>query len=142
MTHGGRFVATTWSVPPKVQMLGLAVATIQKQLHLPPPPPGVPSPFSLSDPEAVERLLTNAGLGEVRNERFTMIAEFPSAENYMNFLRDIAAPVRAVLAKQPAETQERVWRAIREAAHAYAASDGTVRLPSEGFYVSAMTIHT
>jgi SAM-dependent methyltransferase len=131
---GGRFVAATWSVPPKVPMLSLAMATIQKQLHVPPPPPDVPSPFSLSDPEAMKRLLTRAGFEDARHETFTMVADFASADEYTRFLRDIAAPVRAVLAKQPADAQETVWQAIREAANAYASPDGTVRMPNEGFY--------
>lgn len=135
LARGGKFVGATWSVPPKVPLISLPMAVMQKALQLAPPPPGTPSVFSLSAPDAVERLLIDAGFRDVATEGLTMTVEFPSTEVYTSFLRDMAPPIRALLAKQPPERQEMLWRAVREAARSYATPDGTVRMSNEGLYV-------
>jgi len=48
-----RLSAAVWSVPSKVPLLGLAFATVRKQIESPAPPPGTPGPFALADAEAL-----------------------------------------------------------------------------------------
>ena len=136
LTPGGRMATCVWDVPPKVPMVSLAMGVIQKMFQLPPPPPGMPSPFSLADAAALEQAFRDAGFSDVRSERMTVVVEFPSATGYADFLKDIAPPVRALLANQPEERQTEAWQAISEAAGQFSASDGTVRMPNEAIFVA------
>lgn len=126
-----RLVASVWSVPPKVPMVSLAMGVIQRMLQLPPPPPTVPGVFSLAAPGAVERAFAEAGFRDVQLEATEMILEMPSTQAYVSELRDVAPPLRAMLAQQPAQRQEDVWQAIAQAAQQHAQPDGTLRMANE-----------
>lgn len=134
---GGRFDTVVWDVPPKVPMVSLAMGVIQRMFEVPSPPPGVPNPFALADTSILERGLADAGFTDVRIEPITVTIEFPSAAEYTDFLRDIAPPVRAMLASQPEEKQAEAWQAIENAAGQFSDSSGVVRMPNEAILVAA-----
>ena len=128
---GGRLATCVWDVPPKTPMISLAMGVIQRMFQLPPPPPGVPGPFALADSAVLEQAFIRAGFTDVHSERMTVTIEFPSATAYTDFLRDIAPPVSALLANQPAERQTEAWQAISTAAGQFSAGDGSVHMPNE-----------
>ncbi|MEW6544602.1 MAG: methyltransferase domain-containing protein [Nitrospirota bacterium] len=134
---GGRLAAAVWGPPPKVPFISLAMGTVRQQLQLPPPPPDVPGPFSLADVGVLERAFAQAGFREVRSEPLVLTFEWPSAEDYTRFQQDIAAPILALVAKEPPERQAAVWRAITEAARQHAGADGRVRMAGEAICVVA-----
>jgi ubiquinone/menaquinone biosynthesis C-methylase UbiE len=45
LSANGRLSAAVWSAPPKVPLLGLAFASVRKQINAPAPPPPTPGPF-------------------------------------------------------------------------------------------------
>ncbi len=132
---GGRLAAAVWDVPAKVPSVSLPMGVVRRILQLPPPPAGTPGLFSLADSTALEQALTRAGFADVRSERLTVTREFASAEAYVRFLQDINAPLKAILANQPAQRQAEVWQAIGEAAQQYATADGSIRMLNEAICV-------
>ncbi|MDE3242609.1 MAG: class I SAM-dependent methyltransferase [Nitrospirota bacterium] len=134
---GGRLAAAVWGPPANVPFIGLAIDTVRQQLQSPPPPPGTLGPFSLADVTILERALAQAGFSDIRSEPLSLTFEWASAEDYTRFQQDIAAPIVALVAKEPAARQAEVWRAITEAARQYAGADGTVRMPGEAICVAA-----
>lgn len=133
----GRLAAAVWGPPPKVPFISLAMGTVRQELQLPPPPPEVPSPFSLADVTVLERALAAAGFRDVRSEPLTLTFEWPSAEAYTAFQQDIAAPIVALLAKESPGRRADVWSAITEAARRYAGPDGRVSMTGEAICVVA-----
>jgi len=67
LTPGGRMATCVWDVPPKVPMVSLAMGVIRNMFQLPPPPPGMPSPFGLADTAALEQAFRDAGFSDVRS---------------------------------------------------------------------------
>ena len=126
----GKFVAVVWDVPPKVPMASVPMGVVLNMLQPPSPPPGVPSTFSLSGPGVLEQAFNQARLKDVHSERMTAMIEFTSVEEYIQYLKDIT-PINAQLAHLPAERQTEVWQAITDAAQAYTAADGSVRMTNE-----------
>ena len=135
LAPGGRLAAAVWSEPPKVPMIGLPMQVIRQMIEMPAPPGGMPGPFSLSDVGALEQALRQAGLANVHSERMVLTAEWPSAQEFVNMLLDIAAPLKAMLDRQPVEKRTGVLRAIEESIAQYASADGTVRIPNEAICV-------
>ena len=135
LAPGGRLAAAVWSEPPKVPMIGLPMQVIRQMVEMPAPPEGMPGPFSLSDVGALEQAFRQAGLANVHSERMVLTAEWPSAQEFVNMLLDIAAPLKAMLDRQPVEKRTGVLRAIEEAIAQYASADGTVRIPNEAICV-------
>jgi SAM-dependent methyltransferase len=68
---GGRFAAGVWASPAENPWMAITSASAAGTLgiELPPPAPGGPGPFSLSDPDALITLLQGAGLVDVDVER-------------------------------------------------------------------------
>ena len=115
-------------------MISLPMGVLPRVLELSPPPAGAPSPFDLGEVGALERAFTEAGFTDVESEPVAVTMDWPSSEEYIAFLRDIA-PVNSILAPHPAEKQAQAWQAIREAAQRYATADGAIRMPNEAICV-------
>lgn len=137
LKDGGRLAVAVWGPPPTVPFISLAMGTVRQELQLPPPPPEVPSPFSLADVTVLERALAAAGFRDIRSESLTLTFEWASAEAYTTFQQDIAAPIVALLAKEPPARRAEVWAAITEVARRYAGPDGRVRMSGETYCVAA-----
>jgi SAM-dependent methyltransferase len=135
LVSGGRLVATVWSTPPKSIGISLGVMVANQIIQAPPPPPGMPGPFSLADVDALKQKLVEAGFKAIQNETITVDFIFRSAEEFTQHQQDVASPLIAILAKQSPEKQAQIVREITEAARKYAAPDGSVRLPAEAICV-------
>ena len=131
MKSGGRMAISSWGPPDKVPMLGIPIGTAMKRLDVPPPPPGTPGPLSRPTPEAIGGLLEGGGFSDVEVEDLTVTMDYPSAEEFTTFVRDIAPPVSALLAPHPQDVQDETWAAITEAVGEHAGSDGAISLQNQ-----------
>src|SRR5207247_1720564 len=62
---GGRLAVAVWGPRERNPWLGIVFDAVGARLGAPVPPPGVPGPFSLDDPDRLARLLSGAGLADV-----------------------------------------------------------------------------
>ena len=137
MTADGRLATAVWGPPATVPLITVAMNTVRQQLQAPPPPPGVPGPFSLADVPVFEQALSKAGFTGIRSERLTVTFEWTSAEAYTEFQQAISAPIKTLLANEPIERQEHIWRAVTDAARTHAGPDGALKLRNEAICVTA-----
>ena len=135
LVPGGGLAAAVWSEPSMVPMISLPMEVIQQMIEMPAPPEGTPGPFSLADVGALEQALRQAGLTNVRSERLVLTAEWPSTQEFVYMLLDVAAPLKAMLDRQPLEKRTGVLKAIEGVVDEYATADGTVRIPNEAICV-------
>jgi hypothetical protein len=108
-------------------MLAVPMMTAMKRLDLSPPPPGTPGPLSRPTPEAIGGLLEGGGFTDVVVEELELEMEWESAEEFTQFVKEIAPPVSNLLKPHPEEVQEETWAAITEAVREYA-EDGAIRM--------------
>jgi ubiquinone/menaquinone biosynthesis C-methylase UbiE len=123
---GSRMAIASWGPPERVPFLSLPMGTAMRKLDVPPPPPGTPGPLSRPTPEAIGGLLEGGGFSDVEVEETEVTMQWPSAEEFTTFVREIAPPVSAMIAPHPQEVQDETWAAITAAAAEHAASDGTL----------------
>jgi SAM-dependent methyltransferase len=131
LSANGRLSAAVWSAPPKVPLLGLAFASVRKQINAPAPPPTTPGPFALADIEALKESFNQAGFKDIKTDTFQVTFEFHSPENYTRFHQQNTAPIHAMLASHTEEVKKRAWNSITEAVWPYADSHGRVNLENE-----------
>ena len=127
LVPGGRLVAAVWGSPQKVPFARLPMEVAMRELQLPPPTPGMPGVFSLSNADHLEQILTQAGFAHIQIEPTMLTVEMASAEDYVRFQQTI----HAMLARYSAEQQAKVWQAILEAARTYTTPDGTFHTENE-----------
>lgn len=130
LVPNGKFAASVWDTPPKIPFFSFAVQTLQQMFQVPPPPPGAPTMSGLAE-GVIEDKMAQVGFTNIQMEELTVNFEFSSAEEYTQLMKDIAAPLIAMLAKQSPEQQIEYWQTLEEAAtQKYATPSGGVLLPS------------
>jgi len=126
----GKFATAVWEAPEKIPFFSLAVGILQQMFDVPPPPPGTPTMSGLAD-GAIEDKMAQAGFTNIRTEEVVVNFKFSSAREYAQLMKDVAAPLRIMLAKQSPEQQTEYWQTLEKtAAQKYATPDGGVLLPS------------
>ena len=73
-------------------MVGLAFASVRKQINAPAPPPTTPGPFDLADIEALKESFSEVGFKDIKIETFQITFEFDSPENYTGSTNTIERP--------------------------------------------------
>jgi len=138
LVSGGRFAAAVWADAPKVPIISLAARIISEQLRIPPPPTGVPNPFSLADIKKLENHLLKAGFNDVHIETVKITFEFASGEDYSQYCQAVSAPARIALSKETEERKKTIWRKVaEEAARNYETVTGEIRMDNESICVAA-----
>lgn len=118
---GGNVVVMTWGAPEGMQAASL-VATLRPLL--PPPPPGAPGPFALSDEVALRAFVAGAGLEPV--ELFDVAApwHYPDLSTGLRGLASAGVAVRAI----EHSGEEAVNRAHAAALAPFRQADGSYRI--------------
>ncbi len=137
LVPGGRFAASVWGPPERVPMNSVTLGAIAQTLELPPQPPGTPGVFALAEAGRLEQVVLNAGFADVATETMDLRIAFPSVDDYVNYLKDISAPIRDLLQGEPPELREKVWQAVAEANMQFVDADGELHLSGESILVSA-----
>ena len=125
----GQFATAVWDVAPKVPLASLGLNLAQRMFQLPAPPPGTPSVFGLAEGR-LEKALAQAGFTDVRAELLPVVFIFQSAAAFIEYAKDLSAPLLSVLVNQPAEQQAEYWQKLAEDVQQYAAADGSLRIPN------------
>jgi ubiquinone/menaquinone biosynthesis C-methylase UbiE len=137
LVPGGKVAAAVWDTPDKAPGISLSIKAILKTLNAEPPPPGMPGPFALADREKLAAVFESAGFSDLKIEPKTVTFSWVSAEEYTQWIKDIASPIKAMLADQPEDIQKKGWDAVTEAARKYAAEDGSVVIDNQTICISA-----
>jgi SAM-dependent methyltransferase len=124
LAPGGRVAIAVWGPRERNPWLGIVLDSVSAQLGHPVPPPGIPGPFALSDPEGLRRLLVDAGLEDVGVREFPVPLRVPSFGEWWARTTALAGPLARVLASLSAEAGEAIRTRAREAVRAYETSDG------------------
>jgi SAM-dependent methyltransferase len=98
---GGRAVFAVWGSRDANRWLGVLLDVISEQLGMPVPPPGVPGPFSLSDPAVLVGLLSAAGFGDVAVQEVASPMGVSTFEQWWTTVPALAGPVGPLLASLP-----------------------------------------
>ena len=126
----GKFATAVWDVPENIPFFSFAVQTLLQMFDVPMPPPEAPTVSGLAG-GAIEENMANAGFTDIRTETITVNFEFSSAGEYTELMKDIAAPLRIMLANQSPEETDEYWRTLEEStAQKFATQNGGVLLPS------------
>lgn len=72
----------------------------------------VPGPFSLADEKMLQDSLQKAGFKDIQIERQNITFEYASVNDYIKHLKDIAAPLKAILDKESASRQEEICKML------------------------------
>ncbi len=117
----GRVVVMTWGSPEGMEAASLVSAL--KPL-LPPPPPGAPGPFALSDATALTAFATAAGLKPLEVRDVACVWQYPDLETALRGLGSSGVAVRAA----ENSSEEAVNQAHAAALAPFCRADGSYQI--------------
>lgn len=106
LKSGGYAAAAVWSGPDKNPYLRIPMDVIKEFIDLPPPDPTTPGIFRLAKSGELAGMLQQSGLNDVAEQELLGEVQFPSAQEYVASLMDIAAPIQNIWAKLSASQQQ------------------------------------
>ena len=131
----GKFATSVWDKPENIPFFSFAVQTLRGMFDVPMPPPEAPTVSGLSE-GVIEDKMANAGFDDIQTEIKIVNFEFSTAGEYAQLMKDIAAPLRLMLANQTPEEVAEYWRSLEEiAAQKFSTENGGVQMPSTSITV-------
>ena len=121
---GGRAAVAVWGPRAENPWLGIVFETVAAQLEAPVPPPGIPGPFSLDDPDQLAGLLSTAGLTDVVIHEVEVPYRAASFTEWWERSCALAGPLAQRLACLPPSAREALRERAGEAARPYETADG------------------
>jgi SAM-dependent methyltransferase len=122
----GRISAIVYSTPERNGFFSIPVSIIRRIAQLPAPAPGVPGPFSLGQPGALQAAYEAAGFGDVKVTAVDAPVRFPSAAECVRFERESFGALHAMLAGVTEAERERAWSEIEAELRQFEGQDGFV----------------
>lgn len=127
---GGAVALSTWDVPARCRLVGVFVDAMNAVGAHPPEhiPAGQPF-FRFADEGELTRLLSGAGLGDVRVRTVEFSQRFRAADELWDGLVGGTVRMRDLVVGQTTEVQARIRAAFDRLVAAYRAADGTLTVP-------------
>lgn len=114
---GGKIATSVWNAPEKNFWVTATMGIINKNMQLPPQPPGSPGMFRCAKPGFMAELFTKAGLKNVGEKEITGKLEAKTADNYWNYMTEVAAPIVAALSKADDAMKATIKSEVYEGLH-------------------------
>lgn len=111
---GGRIATSVWNVPEKNFWVTATMGTINRNMELPPPPPGSPGMFRCAKPGLIKELFEKAGLKNVTEKEVASKLNSGTVENYWNMMTEIGAPIVAALSKADDAMHQKIKKEVFE----------------------------
>ena len=131
----GVMASVVWGSVNANPMFTIPVGVIEKFIKMPPPDPDAPSLFALSEPGRLKRMMETAGFTDVEEEEFHFKWEYSSAGHFVEGVKDLAAPLRALMDRLTPEQLRQVEDGMAETVGRFR-ENGKIILPGSALIVS------
>jgi SAM-dependent methyltransferase len=123
---GGRVSAIVFSTAERNEFFSIPVSVVRRFAQLPVPAPGVPGPFSLGQPGALEAAYEAAGFREAEIQTVEAPVRFASAAECVRFERESFGALHAMLAAVGGSERELAWAEIEARLRQFQGPEGFV----------------
>jgi SAM-dependent methyltransferase len=120
----GRAVFAVWGPRERNPWLSILLDAVAAQLGFEVPPPGVPGPFSLDAPDALDALLARAGFTAITIREVPIPMSAGSVDEWWTVIPALAGPLAQLLATLPADVVAAIRTDAEIALAGFATPDG------------------
>lgn len=111
---GGKIATAVWNIPEKNFWVTAIMGTINKNMQLPPPPPGAPGMFRCAENGLISDLFVRTGFKNVSQKEVAGKLPCKTADVYWSMMTEIGAPIVAALSKADDSMKEKIKREVFE----------------------------
>lgn len=112
---GGRVATSVWDVPEKNFWVTATMGTVNRNMELPPPPPGAPGMFRCAKPGLMQEVFEKAGFKNITEKPVASNMNSGTVDNYWNMMTEVAAPFVAAMSKADEATRQKIKKEVFEA---------------------------
>lgn len=105
---GGRIATSVWDGPDKNFWVTAVMGTINRNMDLPPPPPGAPGMFRCAQPGLMKGIFENAGFKNIQVKEVSSKLNSGTVETYWEMMTEIGAPIVAALSKADEPMRQKI----------------------------------
>ena len=136
LLEGGHLAAAVWAAPAQDTLSDVTMKTVMKETNSPPPPPGTPGPFSLSDESTLKNSFLTSGFKDLALERISVSFDFDSPADFTAFILETSGPLLKMITNQILERRGEIKKAVTEVAKSYADNiTGKVKFGNEAILI-------
>ncbi len=132
---GGRVALAVWGPRDRNPWLAIVFEALSAVVGAPIPPPGIPGPFSLDDPDQLSALLSDAEFADVAVTELEVPLRADSFEEWWTRTIALAGPIANILASLPADASQALRARLQEAVSTYETPTG-LELPGSALLAS------
>lgn len=110
----GRIATSVWNIPEKNFWVTATMGTINKNMELPPPPPGAPGMFRCCKPDLMKDIFQQAGFKNIMEKEAPTKLNSGTVEKYWNMMTEVGAPIVAALSKADDAMREKIKKEVFE----------------------------
>ncbi|MGI0042523.1 MAG: hypothetical protein ACRD47_02330 [Nitrososphaeraceae archaeon] len=136
LKESGHLAASVWAAPAQDTLSDVTMKTVMKETNSPPPPPGTPGPFSLSDENTLKNSFLMSGFKHLTLERISVSFDFDSPADFTAFILETSGPLLKMIRNQTHERRGEIKKAITGVAKSYTDSiTGKVKFGNEAILI-------
>ena len=105
---GGKIATSVWNVPEKNFWVTAIMGTINKNMELPPPPPGSPGMFRCAKDGLISDIFSQAGLKNISQTEIFGKLNCKTSDAYWGMQTEVGAPIVAALSKASDDMKEKI----------------------------------
>ena len=106
---GGRVAIGSFTPPEANRFFSIPIGIIRRRARLPPPPPGLPGPFSLGLQEVMEEALRKASFRDVQTRTIRTPLRLASTAECVRFERESFGALQQMLVGLPEPERKAAW---------------------------------
>jgi len=134
---GGTVAVAVWAAREKNPYITLPIGILKEYIELPPVDPTIPGIFYLERPGDLLGRMESAGFEDLWEEDVPIEGVFTSGKEYLDCLREMAAPLQGLFEKIPSEKRDEVEDKMIRAAERFRRNED-VRIPGVALAVSGV----
>jgi ubiquinone/menaquinone biosynthesis C-methylase UbiE len=131
---GGRIATSVWNIPEKNFWVTAIMGTINRNMQLPPPPPGSPGMFRCAKDGLMTDLFSKAGFKNISITEIAGNLNCQTSDVYWNMMTEVGAPIVAALSKADDAMKEKIKREVYEIVN-QKYPDGTVQIEASAIVI-------
>jgi ubiquinone/menaquinone biosynthesis C-methylase UbiE len=130
----GRIATSVWNIPEKNFWVTAIMRTINRNMQLPPPPPGSPGMFRCAKDGLMTDLFSKAGFKNISITEIAGNLNCQTSDVYWNMMTEVGAPIVAALSKADNAMKEKIKREVYEIVN-QKYPDGTVQIEASALVI-------
>ena len=105
---GGKIATSVWNIPEKNFWVTAIMGTINKNMELPPPPPGSPGMFRCAKDGFISDIFSQVGLKNISQTEIFGKLNCKTSDAYWGMQTEVGAPIVAALSKASDDMKEKI----------------------------------